>query len=139
MDRDALKRMLAENGLSPNRALGQNFLVDEATVCRILDGAAVEGLAVLEVGPGLGALTEGLMTRASRVVAVEKDGALATLLKKRLPDPKLTVATADFLHFDAAAAMGTAPYAAVGNLPYYVTTPLSEKLLCLPGCTGRWR
>ena len=131
MDKDAVKRLLADNGLTPNRSLGQNFLIDGSVISRILEGARIDGLPVLEVGPGLGALTEGLMARASHVTAVEKDRALAEILKKRLPDPKLTVETADFLDFDAGAAMGSAPYEAVGNLPYYVTTPLSEKLLCL--------
>ena len=135
MDRETLKRILLENSLAPNRALGQNFLVDETIVRAILDGAGIDGLPVLEVGPGLGALTEGLLIRAARVVAVEKDAALAEILIKRLPDTRLTVEAADFLQFDVRRAMGNGPFAAVGNLPYYITTPIAERLVCLPVCS----
>lgn len=85
MDAAQIKRALSEAGLRPNAALGQNFCVDEARLAAIVDAADVAGpTPVLEVGPGLGALTEPLLARAARVVAVEKDAALAALLSRRL-------------------------------------------------------
>lgn len=128
-DASAVKRALAAHALTPNRALGQNFLFDEATILHILDAADVRGALVLEIGPGLGALTEPLLTRASRVVAVEKDARLAESLRVMLPNPRLVVVTGDFLDADIASLTGGKDWLALGNLPYYVTTPIAEKLL----------
>ena len=116
MDAAQIKRALSEAGLRPNAALGQNFCVDEARLAAIVDAADVAGRPVLEVGPGLGALTEPLLARAARVIAVEKDAALAALLSRRLAaaGARLAVYTADILRFDVAAAMEAAP-AAPGN------------------------
>lgn len=113
MDAAQIKRALSEAGLRPNAALGQNFCVDEARLAAIADAADVAGRPVLEVGPGLGALTEPLLARAARVVAVEKDAALAALLSRRLAaaGARLAVYTADILRFDVAAAMEAAPAA----------------------------
>lgn len=115
-------------GLRANRALGQNFMTDAAALEEIAAAAGIAGMTVLEIGPGLGALTRPLLARASRVTAVEKDAALADYLRGAIPDARLTVVTADFLRCDEAPA---APWAAVGNLPYYATTPIVEKLLCM--------
>ena len=169
MDAAQIKRALSEAGLRPNAALGQNFCVDEARLAAIVDAAGVAGRPVLEVGPGLGALTEPLLARAARVVAVEKDAALAALLSRRLAaaGARLAVYTADILRFDVAAAMEAAPaapgnpaapgssdspgapgssdspaapgspgapgaaFCVAGNLPYYITTPIVERLLPL--------
>lgn len=172
MDAAQIKRALSEAGLRPNAALGQNFCVDEARLAAIADAADVAGRPVLEVGPGLGALTEPLLARAARVVAVEKDAALAALLSRRLAaaGARLAVYTADILRFDVAAAMEAAPgnpaapgspatpgsshspgapgssdspaapgssgnpgaaFCVAGNLPYYITTPIVERLLPL--------
>ena len=172
MNATELKRILAGAGLKPNRALGQNFCVDEVRLAAIADAACVDGLPVLEIGPGLGALTEPLLLRAARVVAVEKDAAMAELLRARLggaadastaakdavpadiprarlggaadastaakdavpadiPRARLEVYTADILRFDIAAAMEGKDFCAVGNLPYYITTPIAERLLSL--------
>ena len=111
MDAAQIKRALSEAGLRSNAALGQNFCVDEARLAAIADAADVAGRPVLEVGPGLGALTEPLLARAARVVAVEKDAALAALLSRRLAaaGARLAVYTADILRFDVAAAMEAAP------------------------------
>lgn len=157
MDAAQIKRALSEAGLRPNAALGQNFCVDEARLAAIADAADVAGRPVLEVGPGLGALTEPLLARAARVVAVEKDAALAALLSRRLAaaGARLAVYTADILRFDVAAAMEAAPgnpaapgssdspaapgssgnpgaaFCVAGNLPYYITTPIVERLVPL--------
>ncbi len=114
----------------PNRALGQNFLVDEGAIAAILDAAHIDGAAVLEVGPGTGALTDGLIERAARLVAVEKDGRLVGLLCERFGG-RLTLVHADVLDVDLPALMEQAPFHAVGNLPYYATTPIVLRLLTL--------
>ena len=126
-----VKNELLRRGVTPNKALGQNFLSDAAVVTAIVDAAEAAGADVLEIGPGLGALTGGLCARARRVVAVEKDAALAGALREALPCANLTVETGDFLRADVPALMGGGPFVAVGNLPYYATTPIVEKLLAL--------
>ena len=134
-DLTALKAALEAAGLKPNRALGQNFFVDGARLDAIVDAAGIDGRAVLEIGPGMGALTERLAERAARVVAVEKDAAMAALLRERLSGAaNLTVETADILRFPIAEAMQKGvgeDFSVVGNLPYYITTPIAERLLQL--------
>lgn len=130
----AVKQKLAEFGLTPNRALGQNFLADDGAARRIADAASIAGLPALEIGPGLGALTLPLMERASRVTAVEIDGAMAKALSRAHGgDGKLEIVHADFLKFDLEGyARGAGKYCAAGNLPYYATTPIAMKLLSCP-------
>ena len=117
-------------GFVPNKALGQNFLADANAVRAILDAADVGGQAVLEIGPGSGALTEGLLERAGSVAAIEKDGRLCGYLAARFGE-RLTLVHADFLTADVASLTGGRPWHAVGNLPYYATTPIVLRLLAL--------
>ena len=132
MDVETLKTALDRYSLRANRALGQNFLVSDEAIRAILDAAEPDGKPILEIGPGMGALTRGLVGRADRVVAVEKDARMADALRLELAAcENLSVVTADFLDADVPSLMGDAPYEAVGNLPYYVTTPIAEKLLRL--------
>ncbi len=128
---EALQSMLAANGLTPNKALGQNFLVDDAAIDRILDAADVKGQAVLEIGPGAGALTEGLLQRAKTVAAVEIDARMCELLRARFGDA-LLLYNEDFLKADLSAihrSLGGGSFCVAGNLPYYVTTPICMRLL----------
>jgi 16S rRNA (adenine1518-N6/adenine1519-N6)-dimethyltransferase len=105
--------------------LGQHFLADNSVLDRI--AAAVchkrEEL-VIEIGPGKGALTEKLLERAGRVVAIELDGVLVEHLRARFQPPRFEVVHADVLTVDLAQ-WGRAPIA--GNLPYYITSPILEK------------
>ncbi len=127
---DRLKALLAGEGLTPNKALGQNFLIDAEALALLAASAAAGGMPVLEVGPGLGALTAALLDAgAPSVLAVEKDARLAALLPRLLPDARLTVCTGDFLRAELAAL--PRPFSAAGNLPYYVTTPIVERLFTL--------
>ncbi len=118
-------------GLRPSRALGQNFLVDQ-NIARLIVGAA--GLrdsdTVLEIGPGLGALTGLLLDRAGRVVAVEKDARLHEFLLGRFGKRrKLELVHADALDVDVAQ---WAPFKVVANLPYSISTPLLTRLVESP-------
>ena len=121
-------------GLRPTKALGQNFVIDANTVRRIVRAAHVAPSdVVLEVGPGLGSLTLGLLTVAHRVVAVEIDPVLATALPEtvtaRAPSyvANLVVVQADALRLDALPP--PAPTAVVANLPYNVAVPVLLHLL----------
>ena len=94
----------AEQGFKPNRTLGQNFLIDQNTLDFLVDTAELEpGDDVLEVGPGLGVVTQGMLARGANVVAVEKDPVLAARLPKALEEEsqgRLTVIPGDMLEQD---------------------------------------
>jgi 16S rRNA (adenine1518-N6/adenine1519-N6)-dimethyltransferase len=114
------------NALPPVRkSLGQHFLNDRRILARIADALAPrDDETVLEIGSGRGALTEILRERASRVVAIEYDRALASLLRERYAsDPSVQIVEADVLQTDLGA-LAAGPYALVGNIPYYITTPI---------------
>jgi 16S rRNA (adenine1518-N6/adenine1519-N6)-dimethyltransferase len=119
----------------PRRALGQHFLIDEFILERIAEGCAfVPGETALEIGAGPGGLTEQLLARADRVVAVELDEELASLTRERLAAYEhLTVLAADVLDFAPIELLEEAgaapPYVAVGNVPYYITQPIIRRLL----------
>ena len=115
--------------MRPTKTLGQNFVIDANTVRRIVRRSGVgRDDVVVEVGPGLGSLTLGLLDVAARVVAVEVDPVLATQLARtvaeRRPDvaDHLEVVTADALHVRDLP--GPAPSALVANLPYNVAVPV---------------
>lgn len=108
--------------------LGQHFLVKGSLLDRIARAACPEREPlVIEIGPGRGALTERLLARADRVVAIEIDAGLVELLRTKFQgEPRLTVVEADALETDLSQ-WGAAPIA--GNLPYYAATPIIEKVL----------
>lgn len=123
--------LLRSHGLSPNKRLGQNFLVDESALARIVEAADVPPeSSVLEVGPGLGSLTRHLARAARRVVAVELDVSLIPLLETVLRDaPNVEIVQGDILRIDPAALMGEEGYLVVANIPYYITSNLIRHLL----------
>lgn len=124
------RQILEEIGVRPSKALGQNFLHDRNIVRRIADTARLTpDDLVVEVGPGLGILTEELARRASRVIAVELDRRLAAYLRRHLEAPNLTVVEADILHVDLAGLTGGLPYKVVANLPYSIAAAALEHLL----------
>lgn len=115
--------------------LGQNFLTDARAAGRIVSALGdLNGRAVVEIGPGRGAITGALASRAGHVVAVELDRELAARLREKHPADRVTVIEQDVLNFDFAAAAELAAPAAdgrlsvVGNLPYYITSPILLKL-----------
>jgi 16S rRNA (adenine1518-N6/adenine1519-N6)-dimethyltransferase len=113
-------------GIQPTKKLGQNFVIDANTVRKIVATAGVTGdETVVEVGPGLGSLTLGLLETGARVVAVEIDDRLAAQLPVTVaqmqPDARLEVITADALRIDA---LPGEPSVLVANLPYNVSVPV---------------
>jgi 16S rRNA (adenine1518-N6/adenine1519-N6)-dimethyltransferase len=114
----------------PGRRLGQHFLVRKPILERIADAAApVPEDTHVEIGPGKGALTEFLVTRAARVVAIEVDQVLVHYLQHRFRDASnLTVLHNDVLQTDL---RQWGRVGVVGNLPYYITSPIIDKVLAL--------
>jgi 16S rRNA (adenine1518-N6/adenine1519-N6)-dimethyltransferase len=128
-----IRATAARLGVTPTKKLGQNFVHDPNTVRRIVAAAELDPQdTVLEVGPGLGSLTLGLLERAAHVHAVEIDPALAVALPQtvadRAPDARLTVHHADALKVSAED-FTPAPTALVANLPYNVAVPVVLHLL----------
>lgn len=113
-------------GVRPKRSLSQNFLVDSNVIEKIVSTAEVTpGDAILEIGPGPGALTAALLDKGARVYAVEMDSIFARELH-RLQNGQLTVFEADILTFP----IEHLPKGikVVANLPYHITTPILEKI-----------
>ena len=134
-----VRRLLAENGLRPSRALGQHFVTDANTVRRIVRFADVgKGARVVEIGAGLGSLTLALARTGAEVVAVEVDRHLVPILRSVVePSTNVTVVEADALRVDWGELLGPTPDGAAGaptwrlvaNLPYNVATPLVVRVL----------
>ncbi|MEG1548733.1 MAG: 16S rRNA (adenine(1518)-N(6)/adenine(1519)-N(6))-dimethyltransferase RsmA [Clostridia bacterium] len=130
MTDEITRQLLKQFHITPNRALGQNFLCDVSAIDKIL--AAVAHMPVLEIGPGLGALTDGLLSRGLPVAAVEIDSAMVAALSTRFAKaPNLNLIHADFLKIDMqriVSVLGTR-FVVAANLPYYATTPICARLL----------
>lgn len=128
------KILLQNLGLRPKKALGQHFLVHPHQARRIVAALGLTGAeTVVEIGPGLGALTVLLAGQARRLLAVERDAALARYLREELfpGAPAVEVRCQDVLRFDF---LGLSreegrPLVVVGNLPYQITSPLLFKLM----------
>ena len=134
------------------RRLGQHFLTDPHILDRIADAVEPEPQdAVIEIGPGRGTLTRRLAPRVGRVIAIEKDRRLAAALegkgkgeKGKVVAENVEIIVADALGADwqGLVTQSTFPvspfplptFKVIGNIPYYITTPLIEKALGLPGC-----
>ena len=144
---DNPRELLRRYGLSPRKALGQNFLVSPSTPTRIVEQAALTADdTVLEVGAGLGTLTVELAARSQRVIAVETDPHLMRVLQQELvPYPNVTLVHGDILELDPATLLDVTPppamllwgvrlehYHVVANLPYYITAAVTRHLLEAP-------
>lgn len=129
--RETTIHILKTFGIHMSKKLGQNFLIDEQVVDRIVAAAGIEqDDAVLEIGPGIGTLTQGLAESGARVVAVELDRHLVGVLAKTLEGySNVRVVHGDILKIDISREIMAESYKVVANLPYYITTPIIMKLL----------
>lgn len=130
------KAILEKHGFSFKKSLGQNFLIDTNILRNIVDHAELsESSGAIEVGPGIGALTEQLAKRAKKVVAYEIDQRLLPILSETLePYPNAKVIHSDVLKANVKEMIeqefaGIDDIMLVANLPYYVTTPIIMKIL----------
>ncbi len=133
-----IRALLDEHGITPSRALGQNFLVDPNTSRRIAAAAgAGSGDHVLEIGPGLGSLTLALVELGARVTAIELDRYLVPVLEAVVGDAPVDVVQADALDVDLGPLLGDGPARLAANLPYNVGTSILLRLLeDAPALTG---
>ena len=124
-----VRRLLDELGIRPSKALGQNFLIDGNILQIILREADVRrDETVLEIGPGLGVLTEALVDCAKHVIAIEKDPRLAEYMREKFPGVELIEGDAvELLH---PSSLIPHPFCkVVSNLPYSISTPILERLV----------
>lgn len=134
-----VRALLAVRGIRPSKALGQNFLFDANLIEWIMNRAEV-GPAdeVLEIGAGLGGLTEALARRAGRVVAVETDARLMEILSERTAKlPNVERILGDALEMDVSALFGGSSWKVVSNLPYSVGTRILIQLVETKNCPER--
>lgn len=114
----------------PRKSWGQNFLIDPNIQRKILDAAEIRpGERVVEIGPGRGILTKGLLERGAEVLAVEIDPLLVGTLRQEIPSAHLDLVRGDALQYPYDRIAPPYPYKVVANLPYYLSTPLLFRLL----------
>ena len=141
LDPLAVRRLLRDEGLRARHSLSQNFLADPDVLEAILvEADAASGDRILEIGPGLGIMTEALLAAGAAVTAVELDWRLAALVRKRLSDAvnlgtgdpwapgALRLIEGDALDQDLPNLVNS-PFRVVANLPYHITSPILHRLL----------
>ena len=131
----ATKEVVNKHNFKFSKSLGQNFLIDDNVIDRILEGARLsETDRIIEVGPGIGTLTREMVKVAENVVAIEIDKTLIPILKETLADlDNVEVVNEDILKVDVQGLINEklngGPVKLVANLPYYITTPIVMKFL----------
>jgi len=128
-----IRATLKEIGVSPVKTLGQNFLHDQNLARWIVNQAQITPHDyVVEIGPGLGALTRFLLEKGAHVFAIEKDARLANFLRSRFGDKRLEIVNTDALKFDPRVLFAHRCVKLIGNLPYNISSPLLMKFLEYP-------
>ena len=127
----ATRDLLHLIGVTPNRTLGQNFLVNRGALDRIVETAAVTDTDhVLEIGPGLGALTCRLATHAAHVTAIEKDPQFIDFLRPQMPEGKVLFVPGDALETEwGGLGLPDEGVKVVANLPYSISKPILRRFL----------
>ena len=134
-DPSVIQDLLQRHGFRFSKAMGQNFLLNPSVCPRMAEACgAGPGRGVLEIGPGIGVLTEQLALRADKVVAVELDRRLPPLLAETLAAyPQVEIVEGDILKMDLPLLLkekfGSMPVSVCANLPYYITSPIVMTLL----------
>ncbi|MGH8024192.1 MAG: 16S rRNA (adenine(1518)-N(6)/adenine(1519)-N(6))-dimethyltransferase RsmA [Limisphaerales bacterium] len=131
MKLNEMREVLATAGIQLTKSLGQNFLHDQNQLRRIVGAAELSANdKALEIGPGLGPLTELLLEKAASVLAIEKDARLAGLLRERIQNPNLELLQADALQYLKSQTRDWRDWKMVSNLPYSVASPILVELAC---------
>jgi 16S rRNA (adenine1518-N6/adenine1519-N6)-dimethyltransferase len=134
-----IRATLQEIHVSPVKTLGQNFLHDQNLARWIVDQAQVTSDDyVVEIGPGLGALTKLLLEKGARVLAIEKDSRLANFLRERVGHERLEILNIDALKFDERVLFAYRRVKLLGNLPYNISSALLLKFLAYPTPISLW-
>lgn len=128
---NSVRKTLAQYDIRPRKRLGQSFLEDMNIICRIAALVApAEDETVVEIGAGLGVLTAELAKKAGRVIAIEIDPRLISVLKDRFAgDDRVLVVAANVLAYDFSFARPDTRIKIVGNIPYYISTPILFRLI----------
>jgi 16S rRNA (adenine1518-N6/adenine1519-N6)-dimethyltransferase len=139
-DQSTPAQLLRRFGLRPVKGLGQHFLTDSRVTDSIIGALRLsEGDTVLEIGPGLGALTGPLLDTGAQVIAVERDARLAEVLPQVFPgQTRLSITQGDILDTDLGPLIGDRRPAVAGNLPYNISAPVVFHLLRYTEATGPW-
>lgn len=129
-----IKALFEENGFSFSKALGQNFIVNPSVCPKIAEMGGANGVGVIEIGTGVGVLTAELAKKAKKVVAIEIDTRLLSILEKTLAEfDNIKIINADVMKTDLAAIIreefAGMDVVICANLPYYITSPILMKLL----------
>ena len=131
-----MKRRASDGRYYAKRSMGQNFLIDTGVINRIIRAADIQPKEfVIEIGPGQGALTAGLLGSGARITAIELDRDLIVPLKEKFgSDPNFRIIESDVLELDLAAVVAdSAPAKLVANLPYNISTAILQKLIDAKG------
>jgi 16S rRNA (adenine1518-N6/adenine1519-N6)-dimethyltransferase len=137
-----IRATLTARGLHPLKQLGQNFLHDQNLASWLAERAAAQlpdGATVVEIGPGLGALTSSLLARKILLIALEKDRGISIFLREKFA-AEIALGRFELREGDALEllpALELAPAVICGNLPYYISTPLLMECMKLPGAPAR--
>lgn len=125
------RTLLRSLGKRPLKGFGQHFLVDNSVLGKIIEAGQVGNEdTVVEVGPGLGILTQELARKAARVIAVELDRGLIRFLQETLaPYSNVSIVQADILKTDPEVLLQAGPYKVIANLPYNIASPVIRKFL----------
>jgi 16S rRNA (adenine1518-N6/adenine1519-N6)-dimethyltransferase len=123
-----VRPILREHNIHPSKRLGQNFLIDQNIKNKIINSVEIAPKdEIVEIGPGLGALTGDICEKAKKVIAIEKDTRLYNILKDRLTFKNLELINKDVLEYDFGSAAGKVKI--VGNLPYSISSPILNHLI----------
>ena len=130
-----IKEILSENEFRFSKSLGQNFLIDENALCKIIDNSCIdENTNIIEIGPGFGTLTQRLCQSAKKVVAIEIDNTVIPILEDNLSEfDNVKIINSDVLELNLNELIENefdgGDIKVVANLPYYITTPIIMTLL----------
>lgn len=128
-----VKEIIDLYGFKFSKSLGQNFLIDKNFVDKIVDGADIAGKNVIEVGPGIGTISYEMAKTCKKLVLIELDSSLIPILEENMSDFRnVTIINQDILKTNLKEIQdkyfGGEPFEFVSNLPYYITTPIIEKI-----------